>query len=123
MDDLVFEDDERGLRAAKVMGTESNRVLVVGPSWIGDMVMAQSLFMTLRRQYPEIGIDVLAPAWSGPVLERMPEVSRHIEMPVGHGRFGLMSRYRLGKVLRARHYARAIVIPRSFKAALTPYFA
>lgn len=105
------------------MGTQDESVLVVGPSWIGDMVMAQSLFMTLRRQRSGIGIDVLAPAWSGPIVERMPEVSRHIEMPVGHGRVGLASRYRLGRSLRPRHYSRAIVIPRSFKSALVPYFA
>jgi len=37
--------------------------LIVGPSWIGDMVMAQSLFITLKRQYPDCEIDVLAPGW------------------------------------------------------------
>ena len=37
------------------------RYLVVGPSWVGDMVMAQSLFKRLRQQQPEAVIDVLAP--------------------------------------------------------------
>jgi len=36
--------------------------LIVGPSWIGDMVMAQSLFITLKQQHPNCIIDVLARA-------------------------------------------------------------
>lgn len=99
------------------------KILVVGPSWVGDMVMAQSLFMVLQQRYPELVIDVLAPAWSGPILQRMPEVRRHIEMPIGHGEFGFAARYRQGKELRVEQYDQAIVIPRSFKAALVPFFA
>jgi len=87
------------------------------------MVMAQSLFMTLKQQEPGARIDVLAPAWSLPLLARMPEVDEAIEVPVGHGELGLAKRWRLGRSLRGRRYDRAIVIPRSLKAALIPFFA
>ena len=60
-------------------------ILIVGPSWVGDMVMAQSLFMALKSQHPNANIDVLAPAWSRPIIEAMPEVRAAIDMPVGHG--------------------------------------
>lgn len=100
-----------------------SKIMVVGPAWIGDMVMAQSLYMDLRRRDPEAVIDVLAPGWSAPVLARMPEVRRIVEMPVGHGQFGLMPRYRLGRSLRREGYDRAIVLPRSLKSALVPWFA
>ncbi len=99
------------------------KTLIAGPAWVGDMVMAQSLYKTLRLRNSNVVIDVLAPAWSGPILKRMPEVRRHIEMPIGHGEFGLMARYRLGKRLRLEAYDQAIIIPRSWKAALTPFFA
>jgi len=99
------------------------KFLIAGPAWVGDMVMAQSLYMGLHQRYPDVLIDVLAPAWSGPILKRMPEVRRHIEMPLGHGEFGLAARYRLGRTLRSEHYDQAIIIPRSLKAALTPFFA
>lgn len=98
------------------------KILVVGPAWIGDMVMAQSLYMDLRRRDPDAVIDVLAPGWSAPVLARMPEVRRVVEMPLGHGQFGLAARYRLGGSLRDEGYERAIVLPRSFKSALVPWF-
>lgn len=98
-------------------------VLVVGPAWVGDMVMAQSLFKAIKRQSSGASIDVLAPAWSAPLLSRMPEVRRVVVQPVGHGDFGLWRRLRLAASLRDEGYQRAIVIPRSFKAALIPFLA
>ncbi len=100
----------------------SDSILVVGPSWVGDMVMAQSLFMRLRQLRPNAIIDVLAPAWSKPLLARMPEVNAAIEMPLGHGRLGLKSRWQLGKSLRGR-YTQAILLPNSWKSAIVPYAA
>lgn len=99
------------------------KYLIVGPSWVGDMVMAQSLFITLKQQQPEARIDVLAPAWSGPILERMPQVHRRIDMPLGHGQLALGTRRKLGLSLRAEGYQQAIVLPNSFKSALVPFWA
>ncbi|RIZ66004.1 MAG: lipopolysaccharide heptosyltransferase II [Methylococcales bacterium] len=100
-----------------------SKILVVGPSWAGDMVMAQSLFITLKKAQPDCQIDVLAPAWSFPLLDRMPEVRNAIAMPLSHGQFGLLDRIKLGKSLRANNYQQAIVLPNSWKSALIPYFA
>jgi heptosyltransferase-2 len=97
--------------------------LIVGPAWVGDMVMAQGLLKHLKAQRPEAAIDVLAPAWTRPLLERMPEVRVAIEMPLGHGHLGLAARYRLGRALRAHAYAQAIVLPNSWKSALVPFWA
>ena len=87
------------------------------------MVMAQSLFMTLKKQHPKCTIDVLAPKWSLPMLKRMDEVNEAIALPVGHGEFAFGTRRRIGRELRSKDYSHAIVIPRSFKSALVPYFA
>ncbi|MGO0305395.1 lipopolysaccharide heptosyltransferase II [Endozoicomonas acroporae] len=99
------------------------KYLIVGPSWVGDMVMAQTLFIALKQQHPDAIIDVLAPAWSLPIIERMPEVRRGIDMPLGHGKLGLKARYQLGKSLRAEGYTHAIALPNSFKSALVPLWA
>ncbi|WP_263081135.1 lipopolysaccharide heptosyltransferase II [Endozoicomonas sp. Mp262] len=99
------------------------KYLIVGPSWVGDMVMAQTLFITLKQQNPDAKIDVLAPAWSGPILQRMPEVHRSIEMPLGHGKLNLGTRKKIGHSLRVEHYNQAIVLPNSFKSALIPFWA
>jgi heptosyltransferase-2 len=104
-------------------GHTPRQILIAGPAWVGDMVMAQSLFITLRNRYPEVAIDVLAPQWSLPLLARMPEVRRGIALTAGHSQLKLLQRYRLGRELRAQAYDWAIVLPRSLKAALVPYWA
>ena len=98
-------------------------VLVVGPAWVGDMVMAQSLYRTLAGRSPAPAVDVLAPGWSRPLLGRMPEVRAAVEMPLGHGEFGWARRRAIGRALRSAGYAQAIVLPRSFKSALAPFHA
>lgn len=97
--------------------------LIIGPAWVGDMVMAQSLFQFLRREEPGMAIDVVGPPWSAPLVGRMPEVRRGIPLAVGHGEFALGARRALGRSLRGQGYDRAIVLPRSFKSALVPWFA
>lgn len=104
------------------MANSAPRLLVIGPSWVGDMVMAQSLFMTLKARQLGATIGVVAPAWSQPILERMPEVDEVLPLAVGHGEFGLASRRELASRLRGR-FDRAIVLPRSWKAALVPFMA
>ena len=96
--------------------------LVVGPSWVGDMVMAQSLFRLLHEQSPERPIDVLAPEWSLPIVARMPEVRNGIAAKTAHGEIGFSKRRQIAKQLRGR-YDHAIVLPRSLKAALIPWLA
>lgn len=86
------------------------------------MVMAQSLFRHLREQAAGV-IDVLAPEWSLPVIARMPEVRRGIALAAGHGELALAARRRLGAALRQERYSQAIVLPRSAKSALVPFFA
>ncbi|PKE27770.1 ADP-heptose--LPS heptosyltransferase [Rahnella sp. AA] len=99
------------------------RILVIGPSWVGDMMMSQSLYRTLKAADPEAQIDVMAPAWCRPLLDRMPEVRQALPMPLGHGALELGERRRLGISLRGEQYQRAFVLPNSFKSALVPFFA
>lgn len=105
------------------MPTPPNRILVVGPAWVGDMVMAQSLFLTLKTRFPDVVIDVLAPRWSLPILARTPEVRRSVDLAVGPGQLGLLARRRLGHALRRERYDQAIILPLTAKSALTPFFA
>jgi len=101
---------------------ESPTILVIGPRWVGDMVMAQCLFSALKQLYPNAGIDVMAPAWAAPLVGRMPEVRQQIEMPVPSGKLELGVRRRFGRMLKGR-YDMAYVLPGSLKSALIPFFA
>ena len=99
------------------------RILIVAPSWIGDTILAQPLFMRLHRKHPHLALDVLAPAWSAPLLARMAEVGNVIDNSFGHGELNLGKRWRLGRTLRGAAYDEAIVLPNSWKSALPPFFA
>ena len=103
--------------------SSNDKVLVVGPSWVGDMVMAHALYQLLFSRPDSPEIHVVAPAWSRPVLARMPEVARAIELPVDHGELGFSRRLQLGRMLRSESYKQAIILPRSLKSALVPFFA
>ena len=99
------------------------KILVVGPSWIGDTVLAQPLFKLLQERHADLGLDVLAPAWTFPVVRRMPEVRRTVVNPFEHGELKFSERRRLGRVLRAEHYDQAIILPNTLKSAFVPLFA
>ena len=103
--------------------SEFDQILIVGPSWVGDMVMAQSLYKTLRDQNPNCVIDVLAPGWSLPVLSRMREVRNVIDQPTAHGELAWGKRKTLGAQLATVGYSQAILLPNSLKSALIPAFA
>ncbi|MFT3734044.1 MAG: lipopolysaccharide heptosyltransferase II [Rhodocyclaceae bacterium] len=100
------------------------KILIVTPSWIGDTVAAQPLFMRLRAKHPDARIDALAPPWVAAVLRAMPEIDGEVlANPFGHGALRLRERWALGRQLKARGYDAAYVLPNSLKSALIPFFA
>ena len=99
------------------------KILIIGPSWVGDSVMAQSLYIILKKEYPDCSIDIVSPPWTQPIMERMPQISENIASPFLHGDIKLNSRQRFGKSLRKSNYDRSIILTNSFKSALVPFFA
>ncbi|MDQ7988006.1 MAG: lipopolysaccharide heptosyltransferase II [Candidatus Dactylopiibacterium sp.] len=100
------------------------RILIVTPSWIGDTVAAQPLFMRLRARYPDARLDALAPPWVAAVLRAMPEIDGEvIANPFAHGQLRLKARWALARELAGRGYDAAWVLPNSLKSALIPLFA
>ena len=99
------------------------KALIVAPSWIGDTVLAQPLFMRLHQRTPGLRLDALAPRWVAPVLERMPEIAQVVDSPFAHGELSLKTRHRLARQLAEGGYQRAYVLPNSLKSALVPFFA
>ncbi len=99
------------------------RKLVIAPAWVGDMVMAQSLFIMLKELDTDASIDVIAPPSTVSLAQRMPQIDQAYLLRSGHGQLSLAERYRLGKSLRQRDYQQSFVLPNSFKSALIPWFA
>lgn len=85
--------------------------------------MAQALLLLLKQRDPERDLDILASGWSLPIVSRMPQVRRGIAAQTEHGEIGLRKRWRISRELRQHGYDQAIILPRSLKAALIPWFA
>lgn len=100
------------------------KVLVIAPSWVGDMVMSQTLFKLLYAKYGDsLELDVFANSWASGILSRMPEVSNVITNPFGHKKLALFSRIRFGLNLKSEKYAQVFILPNSLKSAILPFFA
>ncbi len=104
-------------------GQAATSVLVVGPAWVGDMVMSHVLLRHLHASRPGVGIDVLAPPATAPLVDLMPEARRVISLPVAHGELGWVTRKTVARQLRSAGYDQAIVLPNSLKSALVPWLA
>lgn len=100
-----------------------NKILVMGPSWVGDMVLAQSLFKQLKIDQPDCEITVAAPSWTLPLLERMPEVTHVIALPFKHGDLALRERFKFGRQLAKQGFSQAILLTNSLKSAILPWAA
>jgi heptosyltransferase II len=97
------------------------RVLAVTPNWLGDMVMAASLFQGLKTANPETKITALGPAFAQPLLARLEAVDQVIESPFGHGGLELSARRNFARQLP--QFDAALVLPNSWKSALIPAMA
>jgi heptosyltransferase-2 len=101
----------------------AKKILIIGPSWVGDMVLAHSLFQSLKAQNPDTIIDVAAPAWTLPLLDRMPEINHAIALPFKHGQLALLERIKFGRSLKTKGYTQAILLVNSLKSAILPLAA
>ena len=99
------------------------KILIVGPSWVGDAVMSQTLLKLLIKNEKPLSIDILAPSWASPIFKRMKEVNTVIEMPFTHGDVKIKERKKFADQIKKENYDQAIVLPNSLKSALIPYFA
>jgi heptosyltransferase-2 len=99
------------------------RILIVGPSWVGDAILSEPLVALLRDPFEDPIVDVLVPPWCAPVYGRMRGIRRIVETPFSHGKLDLPARKELARKLRGEGYTHAFVLPNSWKSALVPYLA
>ena len=97
---------------------------MIGPAWVGDMVMAHTLVQRLRAQDPDAELHMLAPAATAALAARMAEIQTVHSVDFLHGEFGFFSapssrEVRCGQMPLIKR----LFLPNSWKSALIPYFA
>ncbi len=102
---------------------DPERILIVAPVTVGDMVLAEPLTRLLRRLYPKAAIDMLAPPRTADLAAFMPELRAVLVAPYAPGDRALIARWRMSRRLRGENYDLAILLPNSVKSALVPFLA
>jgi len=102
---------------------QDDPILIVPYMWIGDFVRCHTVVKLLKERFPQRPIDVLTTANAAPLLDYMPGVRKGIVYDLPRKRLALAEHRTLAARLRAEHYGRVLVMPRTWKSALAPYLA
>jgi len=98
-------------------------ILLVPYMWVGDFVRCHTVVRLLRERFPERPVDVLTTTLCAPLTDYMPRVRQAIVVDLPRSRLALAHQAALARRLKERHYGTALVMPRTWKAALAPFFA
>ncbi len=98
-------------------------ILVVPYMWIGDFVRGHSVVRVLNQRFPNRLVDLLTTTLCAPLVDYMPGVRAGIVWDLPRGRLAVARQRTLAAELKARNYATALVLPRTWKAALAPALA
>ena len=98
-------------------------ILLVPYMWIGDFVRCHSVIRLLKERNPAAPVDVLTTTMVAPLLDYMPGVRKGIVVDLPRRRLALGQHRALATRLRAEGYGQALVMPRTWKAALAPFLA
>ena len=91
--------------------------------WIGDFVRCHTVVRLLRARFPARPIDLLTTAMVAPLVDYMPGVRQGIVFDLPRKRLALSRHRALGERLRGECYGDALIMPRTWKAALAPFLA
>jgi len=98
-------------------------VLIVPYVWIGDFVRCHSVVKLLRAQMPERPVDIVSSTLCAPLADYMPGLRRAIVFDLPRGRIALSRQRALAEQLRDAQYGQALMLLRTWKSALAPFFA
>ena len=102
---------------------DSRPILVVPYMWIGDFVRGHTVVRVLKQRWPGRPVDLLATSLCAPLVDYMPEVRSGIIWDLPRSRLALARQWGLGRLIRARNYGTALVLPRTWKSAIAPALA
>jgi heptosyltransferase-2 len=97
---------------------EARRVLVKEPNWLGDLVISLPALRGVRRAYPGAHLAVLVKRELAGFFEGVDGVDEVIPYRIGPGARGVADRWNVIGAIRARAFDLAVLLPRSFEAAL-----
>lgn len=102
---------------------DTRPILIVPYMWIGDFVRNHTVVRVLNERWPNRPVDLLTTSLCAPLVDYMPGVREAIVWDLPRGRLAVGRQLGLAKLLRDRNYGTALVLPRTWKAAIAPALA
>jgi heptosyltransferase-2 len=91
-----------------------NKILMRGPNWVGDAVLAIPAMKAVRERFPEAEITLLVRPWVAGVFTSAPFIDRVWSEPRPAGWTDWM---RLARGIREKNFDVALLFPNSFESA------
>src|SRR5580692_320824 len=98
-------------------------ILLVPYMWIGDFVRCHTVIQLLRARFPNRPVDILTTTLCSPLTDYMPGLRQAITVDLPRKSLALARQKTLAARLRQKGYGTALIMPRTWKAALAPFFA
>jgi heptosyltransferase-2 len=91
--------------------------------WIGDFVRCHSVVKLLGSRFPDRPVDLLSTTLCAPLTDYMTGVRQAIVADLPRKRLAIRRQLALAARLRREGYGTVLIMPRTFKSALAPFFA
>lgn len=104
-------------------GYHPQKILVRSTNWIGDAIMTTPAVRTIRENFPEAHIAMLAQPWMADVFAASPHVDEIIFYDKRGKHKGLAGLLRLSRTIRKHHFDMAILLQNAFEAAFIAQMA
>lgn len=98
---------------------KSQKILIWGNNWIGDVICSLPAVNALREKYPESRIAMVVRSPSDEILHNHPSIDQVIPL---NKRDGLLTKIKLILYLRKEKFHIAFAFPNSFRSALMVFF-
>lgn len=111
------------LDASRIDAADTRPILIVPYMWIGDFVRGHTVVRVLRQRWPNRPVDMLTTSLNAPLVDYMPGVRKGIVWNLPRSQLAAGENWRLAQRLRTENYGTALVMPRTWKAAIAPALA
>ena len=102
---------------------DTSPILIIPYMWIGDFMRGHTVVRVLKQRWPNRPVDLLTTSLCAPLVDYMPGVRAGIVWDLPRSRLAVAKQWGLAALLRERGYGTALVLPRTWKAAIAPALA
>src|SRR6201987_2239809 len=102
---------------------DTSPILIIPYMWIGDFMRGHTVVRVLKERWPNRPIDLLTTSLCAPLVDYMPGVRTGVVWDLPRSRLAVAKQWGLAALVRSRGYRTALILPRTWKAAIAPALA